>query len=105
MQVTILHARRFKFVDEKTGRPVEGARFTYNSSSSKVRDDERGSKPVEVKGAYDLYDQLIQVPGYYNADFEPRTDGKGQPYMVLVELEPIAEPVALANGTASAVAR
>jgi hypothetical protein len=111
VNVTIVFARRWNFPDKKdSSRIVTGAEFTFVPEASERRpnEDEKGARPMAVKGDVTLFAQLRALPGRYDVSLEPRADNNGNTYLRCVDLRPLdvssaAGPAVNTNGAAAPV--
>lgn len=74
----ILSARRYAF-DTDDGQHREGITLTYLTEDCQDEGNARGSFPMSVSAPVDLWDQLQQLPGFYDVDFRQRPGPKGKP--------------------------
>lgn len=82
----VLAVKRYDFTDEKTGKRITGAKVFYLEgveSSPNVR----GSLPVTVPAAVELFDSFKQLPGLYKVDFSMFPDGSGKPVLRMVSAQ------------------
>lgn len=75
----LLHARRYDFKDQESGRRVEGVTLTYLTSYVEGGDNQRGQMPLSISAPAEAWHQLRAVPGFYEVDFRQRPGPKGRP--------------------------
>ncbi len=75
-------ARRYGFNDDD-GKRVEGSKLHYltlDASEDEDLDvDRRGEIPFEVSAPLAVFDQLGEVPAFYDVDFRQRPGVRGRP--------------------------
>ena len=79
----MLSASQYSFKDEKADKMIEGCSIHYalTDSLAPYNDGERpfkGYKPAKATLPVEAYDNIAEVPGLYNLEFEfrPGIDGK-----------------------------
>jgi hypothetical protein len=90
----LLHARRYDFKDETTGRKVQGVKLTYLTGDVEAGDDQIGQVPLAISAPFDVWNDLGAVPGFYDVEFRQRPGKGGKPELKAVGLDFI-EPVDL----------
>ncbi len=82
MRCLVLGARRYSFKSDD-GDQVEGAKLHYLTldaiEGEDAGDDQRGEIPFEVSAPFTVFDQLGEVPAYYDVDFRQRPGRGGRP--------------------------
>jgi hypothetical protein len=82
----LLHARRYDFADEKTGRKVQGVKLTYLTGDIEHTDDQMGQVPLSISAPYETWRDLGAVPGFYDVEFRQRPGKGGKPELKAVGL-------------------
>lgn len=78
MRCLVLGARRYSFKDDD-GQLVEGAKLHYLTLDGEDEADSRGDIPLEVSAPIALFNDLQQLPGFYDIDFRQRPGRGGRP--------------------------
>ncbi len=82
MRCLVLGARRYSFKDDDGDR-VEGAKLHYLTldaiDGEDLDSDQRGEIPFEVSAPFTVFDQLGEVPAFYDVDFRQRPGRGGRP--------------------------
>ncbi len=81
MRCLVLAARRYSFKDSETGALVEGAKLHYLTLDGEQDGDtdQRGEIPFEVSIPRHVYEELGEVPAFYDVDFRQRPGRGGRP--------------------------
>lgn len=96
-------ARRYSFRDDDGAR-VEGAKLHYLTLDGAPDGDidEKGEIPFEVSAPLAVFDQLGEVPAFYEVDFRQRPGRGGRPTLQAARVSYEA-PSPLAGGVAYSV--
>lgn len=88
MRCLVLAARRYSFKDSETGALVEGAKLHYLTLDGEQDGDtdQRGEVPFEVSIPLAVYEELREVPAFYDVDFRQRPGRGGRPTLQAVGL-------------------
>lgn len=79
---SVVHARRYSFQDEKTGRTIKGTKLTVLGESVSAT-DETGRSVLNFSGSYELYETVAgRLPAQCNLDLEIKMQG-GKPTPVV----------------------
>lgn len=79
---------RYQFPDEKTGEVLEGTKVTYCKDFEGVtKQNSIGLDIVTSTMPYGAFSAFPEVPAYYAADFDFRSNGKGQPVVSISRIE------------------
>jgi hypothetical protein len=93
MKYTVVHAKRYAFTDEKTGRALHGAKVTVLDQYKELSDDKglgasRGREPLVIDASFDVYEQLIKIPADYEFDVATSTKkGSNGQTLIVLKLE------------------
>lgn len=86
MRCLVLGARRYSFKDSDTGELVEGANLHYLTLDGQQGGDtdQVGELPFEVRIPRSLFEELGEVPAFYDVDFRQRPGRGGRPTLQAV---------------------
>lgn len=75
MEVIVLSAKRFD--GEFNGQRFKNCKIQYISEISEDTQMSKGHQVVEVKGDFDLYNDITELPGKYKMKVNISPSGKG----------------------------
>ncbi len=81
----LLSARRYDFNDDK-GKRVAGVKVSYVMGDVDAQDEERGLAPLSINAPFELWPELVTLPGLYDVDFKQRPGANGKPTLQLVKV-------------------
>lgn len=87
MEILVLGVKRYSFVNKETGEKVEGTKIEYVEGFDYPFQDSnmKGIFPMNVTGAYSMFDKFTKVPAWYNVEFRQRPDRNGKPVSTPVD--------------------
>lgn len=71
----VVHAKRYDFKDESTGRQVAGCKIQAISPESLNSSSERGCQILSFSASPEIWSSLQNVPGEYELDLQPVAQG------------------------------
>ena len=90
LRAKVLHASRYSFTDENTGRTIEGSKVTYLGESVQHKDS-KGCQIITLSGPHDVYSNLPNLPADLDLYISVQMKGSPKPKPVMV-LEGVALP-------------
>lgn len=86
MEVVILAATRYSFVNQR-GQEIKGTKIYYvETSQTEETDNLKGAIPAEANLPYVAFDQISKLPARYNIDFGVKLQ-RGKPVPVVAGIE------------------
>jgi len=87
MKVLIIAAKSYDFINKDTGERLQGANVHYlDPVMREDTDTSKGLLPLKVPCLPKVFSKLEELPGFYEADFRQRPDGKGRPVLTLADV-------------------
>lgn len=83
-KVFILSAKKYSFADQNTGELKSGLTVHYvnDIKPCEISAGSKGSAPVKASFPMQEFDNLADVPNYYNIDYDITADSQGKPKFI-----------------------
>jgi hypothetical protein len=90
MKVLILSARTYDFEDNQSSKRVQGVTVNYVEGEPETASDRRGVFPLTISAASEVWGNLRELPGIYEADFRQRPGKNNRPTLMLTGVKFLA---------------
>jgi hypothetical protein len=88
MRVLVLRASRYSMTDEKTGELVEGTKINYvQDLDGETRQNTKGVDVAQAIIPYAQYEELGEIPAWFQGEFDMATNAKGAAMLKPVALK------------------